>query len=115
MHNVVKYWLPVVFYASLIFFVSSIPGQTLPKSLILPNNLLHILEYLPFGFLMCRALKNTRAGLSCKRIIIFSVLLVVIYAISDEFHQMFVPGRYACLGDLFCDGIGAIIGAKIAV
>jgi VanZ family protein len=64
---------------------------------------------------MCRAIKNTKAGFSLKRILIFSILLVVMYAISDEYHQMFVPGRYASFWDLLCDGIGATIGAKIAV
>ena len=36
-----------------------------------------------------------------------------LYAISDEFHQMFVPGRGAALTDTFIDLAGAIIGVLI--
>lgn len=33
-----------------------------------------------------------------------------LYAVSDEFHQMFVPGRGAALTDTFIDLAGAMIG-----
>ncbi|MFC1708692.1 VanZ family protein [Candidatus Omnitrophota bacterium] len=110
-----KYWLPVLLYALLIFGISSVPGQELPKTMILPDYLLHFLEYLPFGFLVCRAIKNTKESFSAKKIIFFSILLVALYAASDEFHQMFVPGRFASLSDLLCDGLGATIGVKVAL
>lgn len=110
-----KYWLPVLLYAVLIFSISSIPGPNLPKNLILSDYILHALEYLPFGFLMYRAVKNTKSNFSLVKIFCFSVLLVFLYAASDEFHQLFIPGRYASLVDFLSDGIGAIIGIRIAV
>ena len=37
-------------------------------------------------------------------------ILTVLYALTDEFHQSFVPGRHPSLFDaLFFDGLGALI------
>jgi VanZ family protein len=32
---------------------------------------------------------------------------------SDELHQMFVPGRTASFDDLLADAIGAVVGASL--
>jgi DNA polymerase-1 len=37
----------------------------------------------------------------------------IIYGLSDEFHQYFVPGRYASGLDLFLDTIGSIFGSVL--
>ncbi len=113
MDSFYKYWFPVILYSILIFIISSIPGSALPRNIASVNYILHILEYFPLGILTYRAVKNTKLTLPVKKIFIFSVLLVVVYAASDEFHQLFVPGRYASSLDLFCDSLGAIIGARI--
>lgn len=42
--------------------------------------------------------------------IICAILISSIYALSDEIHQISVPGRAFQLMDLFIDMIGAIIG-----
>ena len=39
-----------------------------------------------------------------------ALVLSVFYGLTDEFHQMFVPGRVADLFDLLADAGGAIIG-----
>jgi VanZ family protein len=36
--------------------------------------------------------------------------LAMLYALSDEFHQAFVPGRHPDVWDLLCDGLGAVLG-----
>jgi VanZ family protein len=38
-----------------------------------------------------------------------ALLLVALYAASDEFHQSFVPSREAAVGDVLIDTIGAVI------
>jgi VanZ family protein len=35
--------------------------------------------------------------------------LTMLYALSDELHQTFVPGRVADPWDLFCDALGAVV------
>lgn len=39
-----------------------------------------------------------------------SLLLCVLYAMTDEFHQLFVPGRSAEIRDVFIDSAGASLG-----
>ncbi len=39
----------------------------------------------------------------------------VLFAVTDEFHQLFVPGRSGELTDVLIDGGGALIGIVIAV
>ena len=53
----------------------------------------HLLIYFVLGYLMISTLKEFR--LVDKRTYIFAVILCVLYSISDEVHQYFVPGRNA--------------------
>lgn len=39
-----------------------------------------------------------------------SLLFCLVYALSDEFHQMFVSGRAAMLADIFIDFSGSVVG-----
>lgn len=41
------------------------------------------------------------------------LMLGMIYALSDEFHQSFVPGRTSEIGDILADWIGITISAII--
>jgi VanZ family protein len=36
------------------------------------------------------------------------VLFCIIYGISDEFHQSFIPGRFPNIWDVLADGLGAL-------
>lgn len=36
-------------------------------------------------------------------------LIVLLYALSDEFHQSFVPHRFAALDDVLFDALGSVI------
>ena len=42
-----------------------------------------------------------------------SVCIVILYASTDELHQLFVPGRSGQVKDVLIDGCGAVIGALI--
>jgi len=44
------------------------------------------------------------------RRISYAVLICVLYAATDEIHQLFVPGRSAELGDVAIDTAGALVG-----
>ncbi|MBO4501512.1 MAG: VanZ family protein, partial [Clostridia bacterium] len=44
---------------------------------------------------------------------LFAFLFCVLYALSDEAHQLFVPGRAFELKDLFLDSVGAFVGILI--
>ena len=45
-----------------------------------------------------------------KRTYIYAVILCMLYAVSDEVHQYFVPGRSAGVIDVVIDTVGSILG-----
>lgn len=48
--------------------------------------------------------------MTVRRSICSSVMIGVVYAASDEFHQLFVPGRAGRITDVMIDSLGLIIG-----
>ena len=93
----------MILYASLIFFLSSIPGNEIPSQVSPYSLLLHFLLYLFFSFTI---LLFFRAPF---RAYLFGVL----YAFSDELHQLFVPGRSCDPLDFLADSIGVALGIGI--
>lgn len=49
-------------------------------------------------------------NISPKKQVIFAGALGALYAISDEIHQTFVPGRSGQVQDVLIDFLGVIIG-----
>jgi VanZ family protein len=48
-----------------------------------------------------------------KELIVLSILLSAIYAITDEFHQTFVTGRAGRVTDVLIDTSGAVVGTLL--
>jgi len=103
------YWLPVLVWAGLIFALSSIPslGTGLPWIWdFMLRKIGHAVEYAVLMYLLWRALSaQGRRGASA---LIWSALLSLGYALGDEYHQSFVPGRLGSLRDVAIDGIGVL-------
>jgi VanZ family protein len=71
----------------------------------------HFFAYLVLAILAINAFR--RSGVYGYRSIILAAALCVTYAISDEIHQLFVPGRGGQVKDVVIDGAGAIAGIGI--
>ena len=54
-----------------------------------------------------------RVLVRCRHAWLVAFLLTMLYAFSDEFHQTFVPGRYADPWDLFFDALGALLALAL--
>jgi len=102
-------WGPVGAYAAFIFALSSLEGSQTPPFFPNSDKVFHGLLYLPFGFLTVRALRVPLAG-RWLGALLGSFFMVSLYALSDEFHQLFVPGRSFSLWDWAADLIGAAAG-----
>lgn len=50
---------------------------------------------------------------SNKKAYLVAIMLSLIYAISDEVHQIFIPGRTATIRDVFIDMFGVALGMLI--
>jgi VanZ family protein len=104
-----KYWLPVLLYAGLIFYVSSISLPTPPIKVPFSDKIVHVLEYAILGCLVYRACIGTPKILFFKNASSISILSSTLYGLSDEIHQFFVPGRCMDFFDFLADTIGACL------
>ena len=115
MKSLLFYWLPFLAYAGLIYFFSSISHPSYPFTFYSVDKFYHIGEYAILGILVIRLLKMYFPDLGYKRLKILAILLTILYGMSDEFHQYFVPFRDASLLDLFADGIGSFLGVVVYI
>ncbi len=68
----------------------------------------HLSEYLILGFLITSLVSEYT--LIDRKAILLSIILCIIYASSDEIHQLFSVGRSARILDVIIDTIGSSIG-----
>ena len=106
----IRFWFPVIVYSGIIFCVSSIPSVTVPLSEVQFDKILHILEYLPFGFLVSRGIYGTCSSCSPTILWFLVVFVTLLYGLGDEYHQSFVSGRSSGGIDLLADVIGGVLG-----
>lgn len=111
--SIIKLWLAVVACMGFIFFVSSQPKKDIPPLFPFQDVVYHTLIYSILALCFSRALKNTNPNIPALNLIIFTIIFGVVYGISDEFHQSFIPGRSVSGFDVFIDGIGSTAGGII--
>jgi VanZ family protein len=100
--RVLTVWLPVVFWAAVIFTLSSIPSLSTGLGLwdTILRKAAHVTEYGVLGALLLRALEREAPALAAG----------IAYAGSDELHQHFVRGRHGSPVDVAIDAIGLAAG-----
>jgi VanZ family protein len=128
----VKYWLPVCAWAGLIFFFSTdhfsfdhtaqifgfvfswllpaIPTEDIAPVHGAMRKLGHWSEYFVLAVLVLRALRNETGKKWELRDAALTLVFILVYALSDEWHQTFVPSRTASFGDVMIDVLGGICG-----
>ena len=97
-------WLPVLLAMGVIFFVSGQPSVELPNFGLWDFGVKKLGHFLAYGALNLLAL---RAVLDGKRPYLMALLITLAYAMSDEFHQTFIPGRNGTPVDVIIDMLGA--------
>ena len=108
------YWAPPLLWMALIYYGSAQPTlPTLSDSLLdaLVKYGAHFVEYAVLALLWYRALYSRFPH---PKILPLAFLIAVIYALSDEFHQSFVPGRSATWQDVAVDVMGAASALLVA-
>ena len=116
------FWAAFIFISSSIsdplFFLSLEGVHFLKRTRFLGQSLLyltwamsHVFVYAVLAFLAVRALAHQRDFL--PRIFWAAFALTLLYGISDEIHQVFVPGRGFQYVDILMDGVGALIGLGV--
>jgi VanZ family protein len=137
LRSFLKYWVPVLIWLGVIFVGSTdlmsaehtsqiiVPLLRWLKPDISPETLAlihfgvrkfgHLTEYAILAMLLWRGLRRgTNLQLKMSILFITVWLAAAIFAVTDEFHQSFVPSRDAAWGDVLIDSGGAIFGLLIA-
>ena len=112
MHLKFSKWIPSLLVMLIIFIFSSQPSYNLPDfdwadSIVKKGS--HMLGYgfLALSYWYALGWKGGRRWLAW--------MIAVLYAITDEFHQSFAPGRHPSIWDvLIFDNFGAIISLWLA-
>ena len=102
--------LPALAWMALIFFLSS--GPVDPRYTAgLPDYGLHAGAYLVLYLLVYRAVHEGVRPRPGRGGHLLPLLITVLYGLSDEFHQSFIPSRVASFQDVVADAAGALLGA----
>ena len=134
MHIIVLAWIIVGAWMGLIFYLSAQPGSISGQlsggitdkvirlvAAIFPQLQIdtevfhyfvrknaHFIAYMSLALFVLNAIR--RSGVYRIRGCIVAFVICVLYAIGDEVHQIFVPGRSGQVTDVIIDSIGALTG-----
>ena len=98
-------WIITLIIAAAISYISTL---TFPSSsysgLGIKATLYHIIAFFLFAIFLMISLSRGKS----KPLLIMAFFISLLYAVIDELHQSFVPGRYASLNDFMLDSIGIV-------
>jgi len=75
----------------------------------------HLTEYAIFALLAARAFRTSSRELLRNHWFLASLFLVIVYSLSDEFHQSFVPSRTPSIYDSMIDALGGLVALALIV
>jgi len=105
-----KAYLPVLAWAGLIFYLSSqsvLAGLEINVLDFIFKKSAHMFVYFVLYFLTFRA--ELMINEQRKNRWLVPIIICLLYALSDEFHQSFTPGRHASFRDIGFDSLGVLI------
>ncbi len=73
----------------------------------------HLTEYAIFALLLYGFPHDRRPGVWQPRRAVICIAIAAAYSLTDEFHQLFVPGRHGSLSDCGIDTIGATLAMLV--
>jgi VanZ family protein len=102
-------WSAVILWMGAIFALSATPSIATPLEPVYDftfKKVAHVTVYAILTALLFRALRLhiTHKGPA----LVTAMLVAILYAFSDEWHQTFVPGREGTVNDVGIDAIGTI-------
>jgi VanZ family protein len=103
------YWLPPILVMAAIFYLShqpDLPHAPEPWVDVLLKKLGHATEFGVLFLLLWRAWRHERPA---SQALNSAMWITAAYALSDEVHQAFVPGRKANWYDVLIDVSGALL------
>jgi VanZ family protein len=106
----IRFFLPAALYYGMIYFLSDQPQIPIPSVFPLQDKIFHFVIYLGFGLCLLYGLARIDRLGGLRLRLAALVVLGIIAAGLDEFHQAFVPGRTADIADAAADVLGILAG-----
>jgi VanZ family protein len=109
-------WLFVLAFMAVIFCLSTAAFTSQQTALLfgplnhLARKAAHFIEYAALFVLVRWALGCCVRQPRTVALAFVALLICVVYAASDEWHQLFVPGRTSSVWDVLLDSTGAAFG-----
>lgn len=94
----------------LLWLFPNITEESISLTHFLVRKAAHITEYAILGWLAARAFIGSSRELLRREWFLAALVLVVLHALLDEYHQSFVPTRTGSLYDSGIDVAGGLIG-----
>jgi len=89
-------------------FPSTTP-ETLAVVHFVVRKIAHFTEYAILAYLAARAFRTSHRTALANRWFLAALVLIVIYALLDEYHQAYVPSRTASIYDSLIDMSGGLV------
>lgn len=105
-------WLPPFFLMAALFYSSSQHAVELAPTLttdFVAHKSIHVVIYAALYFLVFRGFYLSYKKKNVNDFLLWALVVTMVYAISDEFHQTFVPTRTGTVRDIFIDATGVLI------
>lgn len=107
-------WAAVVTWAALIFLLSAQPGLRVTQDKGVDLSLRHVAHIAVYCVLTCLVgWALSRQSAPTARVTVIAAIMALLYGVSDEWHQTFVPDRTGRPEDLVWDGIGVAFGIML--
>jgi len=106
-------YIPFAVYWMILFTLTTLPGKDLPD-IGISDKISHFTAYCGLAvFLNLFLLIQNKKEFLKKKAWMFALLIGAVYAMIDEFHQLFIPGRSCDILDWSADVIGLLLGLLI--
>ena len=105
-----QYKLPALVWGIIILALTSYPRLEIPDiGFDATDKVAHLGVYLVFGFLLLRAFAEENP-LALRTANVRTLLFGISFAVFDELHQLFIPGRSCDVWDALADIFGVLLG-----
>ncbi|MBU2053202.1 MAG: VanZ family protein [Nanoarchaeota archaeon] len=109
-HNKLS-WAVTTIISIIIFTLSSIAFEGGYGIATNTNSIIY--HFTAFFFLGAFLLISLLEGKKSYSLLFLGIIIAIVYGITDEIHQFFVPGRYCSIFDASVDSIGVLFAGVI--
>ncbi len=111
--SIFQFQLPLIAWCVFVYTASSIPSPNIPALGTYTDKVIHFGVY---GILcwLAHVAFHHQSNISVKKYSLFvAMIFTIVFGLSDEFHQLYTPGRSAELLDIAADTFGGAVYSAI--